>query len=64
MNYDVLNKIVDYIEENLTEEIDYKKLSKIVGINDFILQRVFNIMTGLSISEYTRKEDFLVLMKI
>ena len=46
MNYELLNNIVDYIEENLTNELDYKKLSKRVGINDFILQRVFNIMCG------------------
>lgn len=55
MNYELLNNIVDYIEENLTNELDYKKLSKRVGINDFILQRVFNIMCGVSISDYTRK---------
>lgn len=55
MNYELLNNIVEFIEENLTNEIDYKKLSKKVGINDFILQRVFNIMSGISISEYTRE---------
>lgn len=55
MNYEILNNIVEFVEQNLTNEIDYKKLSRKVGINDFILQRVFNIMCGLSISEYTRK---------
>lgn len=55
MNYELLNLVVEFIEENLTNEINYKKLSKKVGINDFILQRVFNIMCGLSISEYARK---------
>lgn len=55
MNYELLNDIVEFVEQNLTSELDYKKLSRKVGINDFILQRVFNIMCGLSISEYVRK---------
>ncbi len=28
MNYDLLNNMIDYIEENLTEDIKYKDLAK------------------------------------
>ena len=55
MNYKLLNEMIDYIENHLTDEIKYKDLSKIVGINDFILQRVFTFVSGISISEYIRK---------
>lgn len=55
MNYESLNEMIKYIEENLTENIDYKKLSKIVGTSEYSLQRIFIFLTGFSISEYIRK---------
>lgn len=47
--------MIDYIEENLTNKIEYKDLAKIVGISDYSLQRIFTFLTGISISEYIRK---------
>lgn len=55
MNYELLNNIIEYIEQNLTEKINYKKIAKKFGLNDFIMQRVFSIITGISIFEYVRK---------
>ncbi len=55
MNYELLNKIINYLEENLTINIDTKKLAKSLGLNDFIMQRVFSIVTGITIAEYVRK---------
>ena len=55
MNYKLLNEMIDYIENHLTDDIKYKDLAKIVGINDFILQRIFTFIAGISISEYIRK---------
>lgn len=55
MNYDLLNNMVDYIEENLNENIEYKELAKIVGISEYNLQRIFVFLTNMSISEYIRK---------
>lgn len=55
MNYELLNKIIDYLEANLTYDIDIKKLAKTLGLNDFIMQRVFSIVTGITITEYIRK---------
>lgn len=55
MNYDLLNNMVNYIEDNLLEDIDYKKLSKIVGVSNYTLQGIFIFLTGISISEYIRK---------
>lgn len=55
MNYKLLNEIIDYLEHNLTTEINIKKLSRKLGLNDFIMQRVFSIITGITIIEYIRK---------
>ena len=41
MNFEYLNKMIQYIEKNLTEEIDYKKLAQIVGVSEYSLQRIF-----------------------
>lgn len=55
MNYELLNKIIDYLENNLTNQINTKKLAKKLGLNDFIMQRVFSIVTNITITEYIRK---------
>lgn len=55
MNYGLLNEIINYLEMNLTNDIDLKKLAKKLGLNDFIMGRVFSIVTGITISEYIRK---------
>ena len=55
MDYELLNKIIDYLEDNLTNNIDTKKLAKSLGLNDFIMQRVFSIITNITITEYARK---------
>lgn len=55
MNNKLLNEMIFYIESHLTEDIKYKDLAKIVGLNDFILQRIFTFVVGISISEYIRK---------
>lgn len=55
MNYDLLNNMIDYIEENLTEDIKYKDLAKIVGVSEYSLQRIFMFLAGISLFEYIRK---------
>jgi len=53
--YNNLNKMILYIENNLEEEIDYQKLTKLVGVNISTLQRLFPLICGISITEYIRK---------
>lgn len=55
INYKNLNKMVEYIEENLTNEININELAKIVGISVNSLQRIFTFMTGITITEYIKK---------
>lgn len=53
--YSNLNEMIDYIEDNLKEDIDYKTLAKIVGVNEYTIGRVFPILFGVTLSEYIRK---------
>lgn len=55
MNYKYLNQMIEYIEQHLTEKIGYKQSAKIVGVNEFILQRVFVFMTDITLTEYIKK---------
>ena len=55
MNYEYLNKMTQYIEEHLTEKINYSELAKIVGVSEYSLQRIFMFLTNISLAEYIRK---------
>ncbi len=55
LNFDCLNRMVEYIENNLTSEIDFNQLSKITNINIFILERIFMFLTNMTIIEYIKK---------
>lgn len=53
--YHELNKMIEYIEENLDNEISYNKLSKILGVNEYTMQRLFSLLCNISLAEYIRK---------
>lgn len=55
INYDNLNKMVRYIEDNLENDIYMDNLAKIVGISANSLQRIFTFISGISIAEYIKK---------
>lgn len=52
--YKELNKIIEYIENHLEEKIDYKEISKMIGVNEYTFQKIFSVMCNVSISEYIR----------
>lgn len=53
--YKALNKMIYYIEENLENEIEYSKLAQILGVNEYTMKSVFNLICDMPISEYIRK---------
>lgn len=56
MNWiDSIGETIDYIEENLAEDIDIAVLADRVYISNFYLQKSFSMLCGYSISEYIRK---------
>jgi len=49
-----MQKAIDYIEENLTEEIDYEKVAAESFSSSYHFQRVFSILCGYTLGEYIR----------
>lgn len=52
---DCLNKAINYIEENISEEIDYEQVAKIACCSTYHFQRMFVYMAGIPLSEYIRR---------
>ncbi len=50
-----LNLAMRYIEENLTEEIDFKELSRIACCSEYHFKRVFSFLAGMSLGDYIRR---------
>ncbi len=50
-----LNEAITYMEEHLTDEIDYEQLGKIACCSSYHFQRMFAYMAGVSLSEYIRR---------
>ena len=49
------NNLIEYIEENLCEEIEYKKLSQILGVSEYTLHRIFLFVTNYNLADYIRR---------
>ena len=49
-----LQKAIDYIEDNLTENIDYEKVAAQSFSSSYHFQRVFSILCGFTVGEYIR----------
>ena len=50
-----LNEAITYMEEHLTDEIDYEQLGKIACCSSYHFQRMFAYMAGVPLSEYIRR---------
>ena len=49
------NNLIEYIEQNLCEEINYKKLSQILGVSEYTLHRIFLFVTNYNLADYIRR---------
>jgi len=49
-----LGRAIDYIEEHITEEIDYNEVAKQAYSSSYHFQRVFSILCGYTLGEYIR----------
>ncbi|NFI93386.1 AraC family transcriptional regulator [Clostridium botulinum] len=52
---DSMNKAVEYIEDNITEKLDIEKVAKIALSSPFHFQRMYHVITGVTIAEYVRR---------
>ena len=49
-----IQRAIDYIEDNITKEIDYEEAAKKAYSSVFHFQRVFGILCGFSLGDYIR----------
>ncbi|MGZ7150170.1 AraC family transcriptional regulator [Bacillus sp. BC08] len=49
-----MNAAMQYIENNLTDEIDFKEVAKIAYCSEYHFKRMFSFLAGISLSEYIR----------
>ena len=50
-----MNNALNYIENSLNEEIDYKEIAKAANCSEFHFSRMFSSISGISLSEYIRR---------
>ncbi|HEY8589913.1 MAG TPA: AraC family transcriptional regulator [Naasia sp.] len=50
-----LNRLVELLEHDLTEEIDVLALASSVGTTEYHLRRMFSALAGMPLSEYVRR---------
>jgi AraC family transcriptional regulator len=55
-----LNHAIDYIEGNLDNEIQLEDIARITSYSPYHFQRIFNYISGISLSEYIRKRRLTV----
>ncbi|WHT89253.1 AraC family transcriptional regulator [Bacillus cereus] len=49
-----MNAAMQYIEDNLTHDIDFKEVAKIAYCSEYHFKRMFSFLAGISLSEYIR----------
>jgi AraC family transcriptional regulator len=50
-----MNNAMQYIEEHLTDDIDYSEVSKIACRSEYHFKRMFSFLSGIGLSEYIRR---------
>ena len=50
-----LNKAISYMEEYMTEEIDYVQVARIACCSSYHFQRMFAYVADVPLSEYIRR---------
>ncbi|GED70377.1 putative HTH-type transcriptional regulator YdeE [Brevibacillus reuszeri] len=50
-----MNGAMNYVEENLTNEIDFKEVARIACCSEYHFKRMFSFLSGIPLSEYIRR---------
>lgn len=50
-----MNIALNYIEENLSGEIDFKEAARLAFCSEYHFQRMFSFLSGITLSEYIRR---------
>ena len=49
-----IQNAINYIENNITENLDYNEIAKEAACSNFYFQRIFGILCGITLGEYIR----------
>ena len=49
-----MNTAMRYIEDNLTNEIDFKEVARLALCSEYHFKRMFSFLAGISLSDYIR----------
>lgn len=55
-----LNRLVEYVEANLDDEIDIDRFVRGLGTTEYHLRRMFSSLAGMPLSEYVRRRRMTV----
>lgn len=50
-----MNQVLEYIEENLTGEIECSEIAKMMSCSEYEFRRMFSFFTHIPVSEYIRR---------
>ncbi|MEH7330962.1 AraC family transcriptional regulator [Priestia megaterium] len=50
-----MNRALHYIEENLTNDIDFKEVARLALCSEYHFKRMFSFLAGITLSEYIRR---------
>ena len=50
-----LSAIINYIEEHLEDNIDMKKIEQLARVSEYNFQKIFSVLSGLTLGDYIRK---------
>lgn len=50
-----MNEALQYIEENLTDDIDFKEVARRAICSEYHFRRMFSLLAGVTLSEYIRR---------
>ncbi|MBO9555976.1 AraC family transcriptional regulator [Cellulomonas sp.] len=55
-----LNRLVDLVEDDVTEDLDVPRLAAALGTTEYHLRRMFSSLAGMPLSEYVRRRRMTV----
>lgn len=50
-----MNRALNYIEENLTNDIDFREVARLALCSEYHFKRMFSFLAGITLSEYIRR---------
>jgi len=56
----ILNRMVEFVEQHLDDELDIPALARSLGTTEYHMRRMFSSLAGMSLSEYVRRRRMTV----